>query len=338
MKVAFFFAGKRIPSYQVNNLFDFKKRFSNIELYFVTDNIRAAEYIGTFGIKTFLYDTRKSSLSELTRYEKSNKLLFNSLIRFYGIQALLNYTQESVILVESDVWLARNFPFSKFEKLQSEMAYPLLFNGSAIASTVFFRDSSSVNNFINYIERALNVQPCLTDMQIMWNYQIEHDDRVIVLPTSTKHQGAFNFPSEVLINSKISSNIELFDGLFDGATWGQFITGEDPRNLLGIQRIYHKIGHHSVNPGNYLIDSKSTGEINVKIADLTLPLYSLHIHSKDKKYFSEYQTAILNKRITGISVFEKYEFHLLKGLQGIRKESLLNFMKFVKELISRPFN
>jgi hypothetical protein len=246
--------------------------------------------------------------------------------------------QVPVILVESDIWVANNFPFNKFESLNCEMAYPLLCEGSAIASTVYFRDSKSVNNFIDHIEKELSALPELTDMQVMWSYFSEYESRILVLPTSINDKTAFNPTNNVEIYSKISNNANVFNGLFDGATWGQFITGEDPKNLLGIQRIYHRLNHHFVNPGNYRIHLKGSGEINVSIAGSTLPLYSLHIHSKDKRYFSKHQYKIIKKRIDEISKFEKYEFRLLKGLQGIRKESVKNFIKLIKELTLRPFN
>ena len=159
-----------------------------------------------------------------------------------------------------------------------------------------------------------------------------------MLPTSINHKKVLNPTNKSEINSKISNNINVFNGLFDGATWGQFITGEDPKNLLGIQRIYHRLNHHFVNPSNYQIQLNSIGEIKVSISDSNLPLYSLHIHSKDKRYFSKHQDTMIRNRINKISKYEKYEFHLLKGLKGIRKESIINFTKLIKELTLRPFN
>jgi hypothetical protein len=338
MIVAFFYAGKKIPVYQVKHLLDFQKRFSTIDLYFITDSDHTIKYLNNLGIKTFFYDIKKSDLNALTHYKLNNDLLSKALVRFYGLQALMAHIQKPMILVESDVWIANNFPFNKFMSLNHEMAYPLLYKGSAIASTVFFRDRKSVNNFIKYIEKELSVQPSLTDMQLLWGYQYENESRVVILPTSINCNAAFNSSSEAQVNSKISENITLFGGLFDGATWGQFITGEDPRNLLGIQRIYHRLRHHSVNPQKYRIYINNSEEIEVKIESIALPLYSLHIHSKDVNYFTEHQFEKISARISGIRESEKYEFHLQKGLQGIRKESVFNFKEFIKELLFRPFD
>ena len=337
MNIVFFYSGSRIPGYQIKNLLNIHDRFPGIDLHFITDNKPVIKYLKNIGIKTFFFNSSELNLIKLTKYNANNKLLNSAIVRFFGAQQLIKDIQKPVILVESDVWLANNFPFETFESINCEMAYPVLYKGSAIASTVYIRDEKSINNFINYIEKSLITDPTLTDMQILWRYMSEYKSRVLVLPTSINNQTAFNFINEPEINSKISANINIFNGLFDGATWGQFITGEDPKNLLGIQRIYHSLEHHSINPRNFHISTKGNGNINVAIGTYTLPLYSLHIHSKDQKYFLKLQNKVIHKRIVEITNTEKYEFHLLKGLQGIRKESIINFINFIKNRLFRLF-
>jgi hypothetical protein len=79
----------------------------------------------------------------------------------------------------------------------------------------------------------------------------------------------------------LTSNYELFQGIFDSAPIGMWLLGQDPRNYLG------KIVRHRDLPESYVQAQEFDYSFeNSLIVDEKICIYNLHVHSKELRYFS----------------------------------------------------
>jgi len=83
----------------------------------------------------------------------------------------------------------------------------------------------------------------------------------------------------------IANNIDKFNGIFDPAQYGQWLGGVDPRNFeSGPFQFSNTRAKIQANTFNYNIVEESNGlkryYISDKGANINLPIYILHIHSK----------------------------------------------------------
>ena len=79
-------------------------------------------------------------------------------------------------------------------------------------------------------------------------------------------------------------------GIFDSAPTGMWLLGQDPRNYYGVKFLHDtKIfmaDNCFLNPslGNYVIDK--SGSIYIENGDFSVPIFCLHVHSKEIDLFN----------------------------------------------------
>jgi hypothetical protein len=103
-----------------------------------------------------------------------------------------------------------------------------------------------------------------TDMTLLSKYLDDHPDR-----------------------SKSLKSMDL-DGKsisFDGASFGMFLTGTDPRNSFGLSTLFKDISDHDEEPSRYSFSLSFRNEILIKQKSFESNLVNLHIHSKSSRYF-----------------------------------------------------
>jgi hypothetical protein len=129
-------------------------------------------------------------------------------------------------------------------------------------------------------------------MDILGSSLLSERVPVTYLPTAFGRENHFQDWVSPIGREKLTTGLEKFNGIFDAMTWGQYFTGEDPRNNYGKKRIYGVQTHHSVAVESYVTEFLN-GEIIVSCDCGTFPLYSLHIHSKDLQLFQEVEEKML---------------------------------------------
>jgi len=117
-----------------------------------------------------------------------------------------------------------------------------------------------------------------------------------------------NFPKLENKTDENSSETTLFDGIFDAAVMGMWLTGIDPRNCYGFTKYFatSKLleSDFFIDPSPYqfqFIDKQGLYLVN---NSLTLPVYNLHIHSKSEKLFSQNWDQELEK-LVNFSIFKR---------------------------------
>ena len=292
MKLIFVYLGKDLPKYVLANIRQIQGKFPDREIVFIGDDPLLCKKMAGKGIDTWLSPTpelnwvlNRSSLSHDPDFR--NGFWFKTLARFYSLNEYMKlFPFQSVLLIESDVWISPSFPFRKFEQGCFDCAYPLAGKKQGVASTFFIRNSKCMQTFLEFAEQATLLNPEETDVTILGSFFRFGALNTVVLPSAINIKESFG--SHVDVDEIVLMTSEEFfeDGIFDASTWGQFLTGLDPRNSWGFRRIYFHQESHSVNPTKFTF-SAIGDELLVNLSGMSKRIYSLHIHSKDLRVFKK---------------------------------------------------
>jgi hypothetical protein len=284
LRVIVIHLGKTIPDYVLINLENLAKIFDK-KVLFISDNQRALDEADRRGISTYSHINESSYSNFEVIIKNTDKLLKASILRFQILKEVIEKLQCPIIYLESDVLVFENFPLSDFEKIKNDLAYPVVSNGAGIASVFYVKNYGACKKLIDFFVSELSNDGFLTDMDLLWRYKILYSERVFVLPTTLEQLYSDSESPDIKVLSEMKLKMDFFPGIFDSATWGQFLTGEHEVNSLGFRPIFHQQRHHFVQPWSHKIELNSKGLIEVSLHDEKVPLYCLHVHSKDLSYF-----------------------------------------------------
>lgn len=272
MKVVYVYTGQNLPKYVVDSLRQVRQRFPKLDLWFISDSPKSLTQVARIGLNTWqcsdpqiTFGSIRDSLDHPMKFR--NAFWFRTLARFFILRDFMKlHPQESILHIECDVWLAPNFPFHLFESCTSALAFPLISSSEAAASTLFIHDLSAAE-FLTF--RSLEIitnDSSTTDMRILSQIGHEHPDLVFELPSETA--------------------TETFLGIIDPAPWGMYLFGVDPRNHQGVLKLYEEHPGFSTKLGTTRFQVGEENSLTVELKGRTFSIFSLHIHSKDKRIFS----------------------------------------------------
>jgi hypothetical protein len=142
-----------------------------------------------------------------------------------------------------------------------------------VASLVYSPNLEETNWLHQELIKEAKLNPLATDMSALRKIRFKNPERIETFPN--------------IFDIREKSDI------FDGAAFGQWLTGMDLRNTYGFQ-ILHENGDFKANSYKSLdlilreadIFISNNDELSVRKDGKTSIVHSLHIHSKDKDLFS----------------------------------------------------
>jgi hypothetical protein len=191
---------------------------------------------------------------------------------------------------------------------------------------------SNSEKLFDFFEKSISGAGFLVDMHILGAFAEKFKDSTTILPSAINVNRMFNKSADEDFRKQISNNEYHFGGLFDASTWGQYLTGLDPRNYLGVKILYHKQKAHAVNPQNSKITLTNNGGFELTIDGLRTKLFSLHIHSKDRRIFKEHSNAFIQKRLSRKLPNRKYEIDIMAMFTSF---SLQKFLKLIRIMLRK---
>ena len=332
LKIALVYLGKTLPRYVIDNLNYLKDVVPSGSLVFISEDNKSLEKVASIGIVTWKcsdpdisWNKVKTKLSHPEAFRDG--FWFKTTARFFAISEYMQTTEESVLQIEADVWIAKNFPFTKFKEITDKIAFPLESKTTGAASILWIPNFELMQSLIKFAEIEFSKNGYSTDMTILGKFSIENPNMTFVLPSLLPNsRNLENDLSEVSGNS-LSQHVQ-FDGLFDPLTYGLFLLGIDARNLRGYKILFSRPSAHTVPVETY---NYSFEEDILHVESRTkekLPLYCLHVHSKDRSIF--------NNRDRASTLIKRIE----QSQYGVRKEfEMTIFLKqgihFIKKKINR---
>jgi hypothetical protein len=291
MRIVFAHFYSPIPKHLELNLRRISNQFPEHQVFLITDrqDFNPADLKITVHIYNPSLEWHKVEFSlNHPKFFRSN-FWFTSLARFIAISEFTDLYPGSLLHIESDVILADDFPFARIEQSGRDFAFPIVSNEQAIASTLYFRSSHAAKKLAQLtLDESLS-NPSTTDMHILRRLYDIANDKVQILPSAPVDKHGF-VSGSIEMNSKFREAVDFFGGVFDGFDLGQYLLGIDPRNRRGRSVV------RSVNDSHYIDSRKlefsmSSGRDFPNIYDYSemkpIPLYSLHVHSKNLRLFRE---------------------------------------------------
>ena len=281
--------GSKIPPYLRISLENFSELFENQSLVLLVDEDKN---LGNLQIKNLTvkkvelvdpdWDTIKSTLGHDLNFR--NEFWFNSLARFKIIHMYMTLEDVGSLLhIESDVTFTSDFPFQILKDLRQVLAYPLQGDGQGIASLLHVGSREVLAEFLTFCSREVSENSKSTDMTILFNFLKHNPEKVVVMPTLPAESENGKKGSTLYAN--VSQNLDLFGGVFDAISIGQYLFGVDPRNHRGRKKLYWEDKSHWVKPSKYKFEW-SGNSLLAKRANFVTKVFSLHIHSKDPVAFT----------------------------------------------------
>lgn len=273
------------------------------------------------------FNTLKGRLSHNDK--ALNGFWYKTIKRLYMLREFMK--SESVfpvIHIESDVILFLNFPSERLSAFVADLAYPFVTESSAAASIFFARSVNALKGILTFAENDYLVNAD-TDMTLLARYAEKNP--VTILPTLVPDQSAESklFPFRFEQSG--------FGGIFDAATYGQFLFGLDPRKNLGLQKYFSALPRIASPQELKFWFSKNDKSLNVTTSSgSTLPQFDFHIHSKDLRAFSESfdDTSFLRKRCDSNMVKSRFELDL-KALVLFAPSHFKGFLFLLKQFLTR---
>jgi hypothetical protein len=219
------------------------------------------------------------------------------------IFAVLDYQIKNnvtnILHVESDVVLLETFPFDSIQRC-GFIHWCEYGEGHDVASLLHIPSSIDADLVQNQMISILKDKPNLTDMQLLHS-------------TRSKAKNVRLFPSKGIDKCESDLTLESFycecfpeDFIFDGLTYGMYLTGQDPRNNYGRYFVGDnspfESGATHINPRKFFWSLDKTGILGAKslCCGKTSKLQNLHVHSKNKKLFKpKWQKSLI--KLVGIA-------------------------------------
>ena len=285
------YLGQKIPRYVIMNCLYMQGMFPEEDFVLITDSDVEKQKARDIGLNVWLCDPQLlknsfASQSKMLDREFRNGFWIYTTTRFQAIAEFAkNYPDESILQIEADVLLMPNFPFKEMKGIQSNFAFPISQENVGIASVFFYRNLQATRLFSDFVNQSFVDKPDTNDCEILGNLARLDPENVLVLPANLPSRDCFNKSASEDLFAVMTTNSNMFDGIFDGASWGQFLSGHDPRNSLGIRCYFKNRLHQATNCSIATLSTDRNGAISAKYKSIQKSIYCLHIHSKDEKFF-----------------------------------------------------
>lgn len=270
------YLGGPLPKYARTNLINTRKRFPNSRLVLISnhDNNRVFSEKNNISFYRFQdYKNEFSKIKEKTSHPVNFRKGFwiQTFLRFLAI-ADFHATCPNVEIIhfELDVILFNNFPLETFSQIANDIAFPMVTSTAGVGSVIYFRNSKSSLEMAKFFRNRITEDATSTDMTLLFNFYSQKNALVSILPIEDPN------------------DLETpFHGIFDGATWGMFLTGTDPRNHRGWSFFHKKQISHIVNTDSRDLEIVGSLPYIQSQGGRSTPIYNLHIHSKHNRFFEQ---------------------------------------------------
>jgi hypothetical protein len=192
----------------------------------------------------------------------------------------------NVLHLESDMLIFKDFPFREIASSGYSIAW-MSFDEDIDMPALIFGSVGSFQWLSNEIRQVLQENPRINDMQALFLVRSRNRSKVGTLPTVQNGQ--------CVIGEKLEPATVQVSGVFDPAYYGQWFIGEQPRNRWGW--IVRKRRLRSFLDLNSVSLSVVDDGVELTYSHLSSErLFSIHIHSKEARFFGSQQQRHLARR------------------------------------------
>ncbi len=346
MRLIYVHLGKEMPIHLLKNLERSIRLFPEISLVVIVNNLKNMGVLPHPNIEYFFYQkTKNYYVNEINSKLDSDFRKGFWIYSLMRLDAIVCYIDESspgpMIHSESDVIFMPNFPWSKMQEL-NQIAWTRYNNQSDSAALIYFPDKLNTDRFGHLLKDLLGQRSKATDMSILSEISHSQVNSFKILPSlesvSSDLVNPF-YPKLYNDIEKMQENFNHFGGLFDAAAFGMWLTGQDPRNNFGYTKI---MANSNLKNGDSLIDpSRASYKISdqnlyIEVAGIQIPIWNLHIHSKNTKLFDMFWESELKNFVEKANLGKPYQKFEYKVLYEVLSDNR-NQKTLIRFVLNLPF-
>lgn len=336
MNIVFVHFLSKPPKYLTLNIQRTINLFPEHKVFLITDLDQSNFKIKGLNYHKYKKEENWTRLENFLTHDKTfrRNFWFLSVVRFLALADFMQERDAEILHIESDVIISGDFPFKLLSELDSKFAFPIVNEYQGIASCLYVKNSTSAKYLRDLTLMEAEKNSKTTDMHILRILSKINRDIFQILPSAPLYNQEIINDDKMYYENKKS--ISYFKGVFDGVDIGMFLFGQDPRNKRGFTTV------RKPTPGAYLDVSKQSLTMTDKrdfpnIYDLnsqqTIPIYSLHIHCKNRNLFNLTRSrSIISRAVHDSKNQPKTEFYLSVFFNSLKASLIRRFNLKYKEL------
>lgn len=282
MKIVFVHLGPAKALHLKKNIHHLLSNFSSIEVVLITSKDGPASIKNIRGIEHFEYQSRPEVRELINSLEHNEKFRsgfwFFSLERIYALRDWCESNSvENFLHIESDILLMSDFPFEKISQL-NKLAWTQHNLNADVATFLYAPNLDAITWLTEKISEIIRKDSRTTDMSALSKISHVYPAKVEILPS---------IPPDDFTKGIELERIKYFGGVFDPAAYGMWLSGQDPRNNLGIIRKYISLSESDVQPSLYKYKCSPLGTLQIRRGNMQTSLFNLHLHNKRVSLFGK---------------------------------------------------
>jgi hypothetical protein len=293
IKFVFVQLGSFTPNYLVGNLKRLSMIFPNNEIYLITNNQELLQ-LSIENINIVKYSAL--SKHQLLLDKLNSKIDFREGFWRVSLERLLAFTKfqihekmDHLLHLESDVLLFPNFPLELIRQ-QSKLLWCQYNSKLDVASLLYSPNFQSALYLQKEIENQLESNSSHTDMTLLSAIRQDSGPMISLFPSLPSAESVLiNSKSNITLDSRIhlSSQAKIFGGIFDPAAIGVWLLGKNLENTNAVSILHDRwiieSGDSYVDPSRIDFLFKPEGLLVFIENGEQIPIFNLHVHSKDFK-------------------------------------------------------
>ncbi len=290
MIIVFAHFNSPLPKHLTLNLKRTIQLFPQHEIYLVTNLNAASIKINKLKIFGYKPNTRWFELESTLSHDREfrNNFWFTSLARFLALAEFSQTHNREMLHIESDVIISHDFPFDDFREISALFSFPVVNNSMGIASCLYIKNPEASEYLSKLTISMAKKDSHVTDMHVLGEITKKDSYFFQLLPTSPSLKSALPSASESHLDSIHKSTL-LFNGFFDGRDLGMYLFGDDPRNKRGFSfvRKFDTRFYLDASELSFVLNNdRDFPYIFDPFKNTFIPIFTLHIHSKNLKLFN----------------------------------------------------
>lgn len=289
MNLVFAHFGSPIPKHLAKNIKRATLLFPTHQIFLITDLELDKSIFEKVFIHKYVYDKYWWKLQSQLKHSKDfrDNFWFTSTARFLGLADFSNSFKEEFLHIESDVIIANDFPFEKISNAKYDFMFPIVSDLNAIASTIYIKNPEAASYLAKFALIESEKNNLTTDMYILRELSKMGEVKFAPLPTAPID----NYDKSISKNSFLQLAdllIPTLGGVFDGFDLGRYLFGDDPRNKRGFSTLRDNDTRTYLDVRSLNLVMRPERDFPFLInneSDFYVPVFSLHIHSKNLKLF-----------------------------------------------------
>jgi hypothetical protein len=263
-----------LPNYAKKNIEYLSKMFPNNLIYVISDleiggSLKSLANVELRRLKNMQLEISKIEGLSSSPAEFRNGFWISTIARFKALETLMkSESLERILHIEADVLLLPHFPLDSILFRGNYIAYPFVSDTDAAASVFYVGSLQALEELNDFVFTTLEHLPSASDMRILFEFSRMHPEKF-----------------HCLFSGKEDHDVPEAKWIFDAATFGMYLTGDDPRNAKGYSKIYANVSGHFISPSEYQFSFTKENRLVATRKEKTYEIMNLHIHSKKSRYF-----------------------------------------------------